>query len=421
MHQRRSFLKVAGAGMASLVAPLSRLRADDKPTRSNADDNRSAGGSVRTPKPAIAPPLIGHDPGSLLAHEAVDTAITGALAWRVRYVSKDVHGVQHEASGLVIAPKARGANRKILTWCHGTTGLGDAGCPSAQPDPARELITYFSPQATQQIDYGIPGLQGFIDDGWVVCATDYQGLGTPGMHQYMVNRTQARDAVYIAHTSRRLDAGAGTTLGCMGWSQGGGAAAAVAELDADDYGDLKLVGTVPMSPGVAAIVLNEPPGLLAILTNSSGPPDSHLVMMLAGTQVANHATLNLSDVFTPLGIEIIENVWNTQPIHHLNDTTARLFRLKGPVTLRQPLNFEKWSQAISAGSAATRKPVAPVLACIDSFAGGTAVPVPLQTAYVNKVKELGGSVEVREYPHDDHFSLPQSCVAPARAWLNRLS
>jgi hypothetical protein len=37
----------------------------------------------------------------------------------------------------------------------------------------------------------VPGLQRFVDDGYVVCATDYQGLGTPGQHQYMVNRTQA--------------------------------------------------------------------------------------------------------------------------------------------------------------------------------------------------------------------------------------
>ena len=236
----------------------------------------------------------------------------------------------------------------------------------------------------------------------------------------MVNRTQARDAVYLAHAARRLDIGAGTTLGCMGWSQGGGAAAAVAELDAEDYGALRLIGTVPMSPGVAAIVLNEPPGLLAVLANASGPPDSHLVMMLAGTQVANQAALSLSDVFTPLGVEIIESAWNIQPIHHLNDTIARLFRLKGPVIHSQPVNFEKWRQAIIAGSAATRKPVAPVLVCIDSLAGGTAVPVPLQTAYVNRVKELGGSVEIREYPHDDHFTLPQSCVVTARDWLNRL-
>jgi cephalosporin-C deacetylase-like acetyl esterase len=199
----------------------------------------------------IPEPLIGRRPGTLLSHEEVPTALTGARAWRVRYASSDVNDVGHEVTGLIIVATKPSDNRPILTWCHGTTGLGDVACPSRQPDPARELITYFTTESTQQIDYGVPGLQGFIDDGWVVCATDYQGLGTPGMHQYLVNRSNARDAVNIAHAARQLDIGAGTILGCMGWSQGGGAAAAVAELDTADYGDLRLIGTVAMSPGIA--------------------------------------------------------------------------------------------------------------------------------------------------------------------------
>ena len=165
-------------------------------------------------------------------------------SWKVRYVSKDVNDVPTEVSGLVIAPEEKGKDRKVMTWCHGTTGIGDAACPSAQPNPARDLITYYTTPSTQQIDYGVPGLQGWIDDGYVVCATDYQGLGTPGQHQYMVNRTQARDAVYLVHAASKMEeVSAGTQFGGAGWSQGGGAAAAVAELDPADYGDLKLVGT----------------------------------------------------------------------------------------------------------------------------------------------------------------------------------
>ena len=367
----------------------------------------------------IPEPATG-EPGSLLSRERIDTAIKGARAWRVQYISRDVNGVAHEASGLVIAPDATGENRPIFTWCHGTTGLGDAACPSAQPDPARELVTYFEPRATQQIDYGVPGVQGFIDDGWVVCATDYQGLGTPGMHQYTVNITNARDAVYLAHAARTLDAGAGTTLGCAGWSQGGGAAAAVAELDTSDYGDLRLIGTVPMSPGVGKIALENPASVTAALTNPSIPPDSHLVMVLAGTYAANPSSLQLPQAFTPLGMEIIETAWNTQPVHHLNDVIARMFRLKGAVLNPDPPNFGEWKDAIDAGSAAQKKPVAPVLVCIDTFDNGTVVPVSWQRAYVEAAKKLGGSVDTREYPKDDHFSLPASCAGDARAWLNTL-
>jgi hypothetical protein len=361
---------------------------------------------------------VNNSPGALLQQDRIDTGITGAQAWRIRYTTRDLNDVDHESTGLVIAPTAAGDNRPILTWCHGTTGLGDAACPSAQPDPARELVTYFTLEATQQIDFGVPGLQGFIDAGWVVCATDYQGLGTDGMHQYTINITNARDAVFIAHAARQLvEVDAGTQLGCAGWSQGGGAAAAVAELDDADYGDLQLIGTVPMSPGVAKIALQNPVGIAAGLTDATAAPDSHLVMLLAGVHAANPLTLTLSDAFTPLGVEILDAAWNTQPVHHLNDTIARLFRLKGAVLNPKPVNFPAWENAIIASSAGARTPVAPVLVCIDSFDGGTVIPVGWQTGYVDAVKAMGGSVEVRDYPNDDHFSLPGSCIADAMAWL----
>lgn len=357
------------------------------------------------------------DAGTLLGHEEIATSLRGAIAWKVRYTSRDVNGRAHESSGLVIAPLEQGTDRPVITWAHGTTGLGDAACPSAQPDPVRELTTYFTAQSTQQIDYGVPGLQGFIDAGWVVCATDYQGLGTPGMHHYVVNRSNARDAVNIVHAARALPTGAGTRFGCMGWSQGGGTAAAVAELEDEDYRNLTLVGTVPMSPAVPRIAIESPTGPAAALTNATVAPDSHLVMMLCGFAAAHPGTLQLSDVFTPLGVEIIEAAWNTQPVHHLNDTIARLFRLKGPILANPPLNFDAWKQALVAGSALRVKPVCPVLMCVDSFDGGTVVPVPWQEGYAQGVKDLGGEIQTREYPQDDHFSLPGSCVEDARAWL----
>ena len=82
---------------------------------------------------------------------------------------------------------------------------------------------------------------------------------------------------------------------------------------------------------------------------ASSRVDSHLVMILAAHQAANPSTLKLSDVFTPLGIEILENARNTQPVHHLNDTITRLFPLKGPLMNAKPTNWEAWEAAVAAG------------------------------------------------------------------------
>ena len=358
-------------------------------------------------------------PGTLITHEEISTKITGAKAWKVRYHSSDVNGKAHEVTGLVVAPEKAGENLPVMTWGHGTTGLGDASCPSAQPDPARELITYFQAESTQQIDYGIPGLQKFIDEGWVVCATDYQGLGTPGVHQYTVGRTQARDAINIVHAARAMNVGAGTSVGCMGWSEGGGTAAAIAELNPEDYGDLTLIGTVPISPGVAKCGITVGGALFSAMTNPSIPPDGHMIQVIMGTQAANPDTLSLSDVLTPLGIQIAETGWNHLPVHHFSDVFARMYHYKGAIVNYPQKNWDAWLAAINAGSAGQVKPVCPVLVCIDLVDGGTVVPVTWQQAYIKAVQDLGGTIESHEYPHDDHFSLPTSCVHEARNWLTR--
>lgn len=306
-------------------------------------------------KARFAPSFSGGQPGDLLSHKEIGTDINGARAWKVRHVSKDVNGVVTDDTGVVIAPKEKGENRKVMTWCHGTTGLGDAACPSAQPSPARELIAYYDAASTQQIDYGVPGLQGFIDDGYVVCATD--------------------------------------------------------------YGDLKLIGTVPMSPVTTAVIFGFPTGPTALSVNPAKAPEVHVTMMLAGLQAANPDKLKLSDFFTPLGVKIIETSWNIQSVHHLGDTIDRLCLLKGPVVQAKPANLDKWKEAVAAASAATRKPCARLLICMDN---GTYNPLPWQQALADEVKKLGGNVETKKYSNDDHFSLPSSCAPDAREWLNGL-
>jgi pimeloyl-ACP methyl ester carboxylesterase len=356
--------------------------------------------------------------GKLLQSKKIETRLQGAAAWHVRYLSKDVNDVPHEVTGIVIAPSKPGKDRPIITWCHGTTGLGDAACPSAQPDPARELTVYFNPGSTQQIDYGVPGVQGFLNAGYVVCATDYQGLGTSQTHQYMVSRTNARDAVFLGHAARELDAGGGTKLLSYGWSQGGGAAAAVAELDDADFGALDLRGSVLLSPGIASIGIAMPTGISAGLADASKAPDSHLLMMLWGYAAA-YAKLNAADVFTPLGLQLMNDSWRVQPVHHLNDTAARMFRLHGALLKSPPLNFEAWKAAIVQASAGRVKPRCPLLMCVDGFAGGTVIPVPWQHAYAKVVRTLGGTIETREFPNDDHFSLPGTARDVVNAWVKK--
>lgn len=364
------------------------------------------------------PPFFGETvTATLLSSERISTSITGAVAYRVRYRSHDMAGRATESTGLVIAPTSAGENRKVMTWCHGTTGLGDAACPSAQPDPASELKTYFEIGSTTEFDYGVPGLQKFIDEGWVVCATDYQGLGTPGRHQYTVPRTNAIDAVTIVHAARELPVGAGTHFGTMGWSQGGAAAAAVAELSDADYNGLTIVGSVPMSPGNPVSAIRVPTGLGGALTGDVIPPDGHLFMIFSGLQAAFPDELSLSDVYTEVGIAVHDAGWNTQPVHHLSDALGRANQHVGAVMKIDKDKLPAWFKAITESSASLVKAHCPVLVAIDSQHDGSVVPVAWQTQYISDAQALGSDVTSKEYPGDDHFSLPQSCIDDARIWL----
>ena len=155
------------AGLGAVAIPLAAACSRDDGARAATNDAGKRGDthSPPTPKQVIPEPLTGHTPGDLMRQERIDTGIKGARAWRIHYATKDVNDVVHEASGLVIAPEGKGGNRPILTWCHGTTGLGDAACPSAQrPSGVRP-----STQAT--------------NSGWAMMASFISVLKNPGAMQ----------------------------------------------------------------------------------------------------------------------------------------------------------------------------------------------------------------------------------------------
>ena len=49
--------------------------------------------------------------------------------------------------------------------------------------------------------------------------------------------------------------------------------------------------------------------------------------------------------------------------------------------------------------------------------GGLVVPVPWQDGYQQAIEAHGAQLDRLDFPHDDHFSLPQSAAPQAQAWL----
>lgn len=122
--------------------------------------------------------------GEVVKKEKIKTSVKGAQAWKVAYISSDYAGKKTIATGLVVAPvgPAPKEGRPIVAWAHGTTGTAQNCGPSQILDPVVPLNEFFLIDGNSWTDYGIPSVEEFIAQGYVITATDYQGLGGGGRH-----------------------------------------------------------------------------------------------------------------------------------------------------------------------------------------------------------------------------------------------
>lgn len=194
------------------------------------------------PGPFYDPPAGADDaaPGALLRDEPFTPGIPeGAKAWRILYSTTGAAGRPVAVSGLVIAGATAQASpgpRPVLAWAHGTIGVARGCALSLLPDPSIAL-----PQPLDRI----------LAQGWVVVATDYEGLGGPGVHPYLVCDATGRAVIDGVRAARALDTG--MTLddryAVWGESQGGHAALWTGIEAAGGYApELHLVGVGAAAP-----------------------------------------------------------------------------------------------------------------------------------------------------------------------------
>lgn len=195
--------------------------------------------------------------GQIIKKEKIETSVKGAQAWKIAYISSDISGRKTISTGLVVAPvgAAPAGGRPVMTWAHGTTGAAQNCGPSQVLDPVAPLNEYFLVGGNSWTDYGLPAVEEFIKEGYVLVATDYQGLGSGGRHQYSVAATNGMDTLNAARAAASMkEAGANKKTLVYGWSQGGGAAIALAGMP--EYikqtgtaaDNLDIVGFVALAP-----------------------------------------------------------------------------------------------------------------------------------------------------------------------------
>lgn len=174
-------------------------------------------------------------PGSLVSATPFDNVPVHGSAWHVRYRSIAETGAKVEITGVVIVPPgmAPEGGRDVVTWGHATVGVAESCAPSTSP-------TFFK---------DVAALQHMLDHGWVVTATDFQGLGTPGPHPYLVGVSSGRAMVDAVRAARALpQAHASSHYVAWGESQGAHAALWAGQLAESYAPELDLRGIAAAAP-----------------------------------------------------------------------------------------------------------------------------------------------------------------------------
>ena len=182
----------------------------------------------------------------LSGEAALDDARSNEL---VLYRSRDVHGKPVAVSGIIALPRqhAPKGGYPIVSWAHGTVGCADTCAPSRD--------TAVSP-AHSFNKYPHDMLNAFLNNGWAVLMTDYEGLGTEGRHPYLLGESEAHGILDIVLAVRRLYPDRlSNRLAIVGHSQGGQAALFGAHHAPIWTPDLDLRGVAALAPASAVHLL----------------------------------------------------------------------------------------------------------------------------------------------------------------------
>ena len=179
-------------------------------------------------------------PGAVLRTEpmpAQPEITAAATGKRLLYTSTDVRWGSGPiaVSGALYLPK--GSPPKggwpLMAWAHGTLGIADVCAPS---------WTGFRPRDATYIDR-------WLQSGFAVVATDYQGLGGPGPHPYLYWQAEGRSVLDSVRAALADEPGLiSNQVLIAGQSQGGSAALGAARLAQAYAPELKVLGVVATGP-----------------------------------------------------------------------------------------------------------------------------------------------------------------------------
>jgi alpha-beta hydrolase superfamily lysophospholipase len=334
-------------------------------------------------------PLPTQPPGTLIRSEPVATP-SGTRGWRILYHSRSASGTDVAVSGMVIVPSGPQpvGGRPVVAWAHGTIGSGDSCAPSTDSQPAA----------------GIEDGTALLAGGDAIVATDYEGLGTPGAHPYLIGASEAHAVLDAVRAAATLPGSAiGHSLVVFGHSEGGHAALFTGELAASYAPDLRLLGVAAASPPTDLVTLARDVTRL----DYGG---AYLVELAAGYS-ATDPSARLGSLMTGRGAQSLHLIEDGCTNDLINAYTGLNVE---DVFTADPRTTSPWSSALSANSTTPLPPDLPVLV----MQGGKdpIVQASVTTAAVRHMCAASDTVDYRVYPTAEHNIVPVA-TTDLNAWI----
>lgn len=285
----------------------------------------------------------------------------------------------------------------MLVYTHGTVGVASRCAPSLQPAASHPMFA--------------EGADLFLERGYVVVATDYEGLGTTGPHPYLVGEVEAMNALDSARAARNLDGvDAGREFAVWGHSQGGHASLFTGEYAAPYAPELDLVAVAAGGPAPDPIELFK--------VNVETTVGKVLIAMALDSWAEVYDAASLDQIVAPAARPIVTDIAR----NCLYGQAQLLASVPGALALQlrflsaPPWETEPW-RTIAADNTPGQQPIGAPMLVVQSEVD-TIITADVTRTYVEGRCAAGEQVEVLALTEANHLETGVEAAPEVAEWID---
>lgn len=339
---------------------------------------------------------IAGQPGTLIRVWPLESGGPGnSDAFRFLYRSTGLKGEAIPVSSAIFIPSGPppAGGRNIIAWAHPTFGVAPECAPSLYPDRAGLIWN----------------LSDMLSQGYIVVATDYPGLGTDGVHPYLIGESAGRAVLDSVRAARHLSKNtASNRFAVWGHSEGGHAALFTGELAARYAPELMLVGVAAAAPATYLVDLFE--------DDAATEQDLIAMALLSWTGLENISPATIVEpavmpAFTQTARDCLTSVAQFEALEKSEKPlqTERFLKI-------DPTKTEPWKGIMVRNSPGQAPAGAPVF--IAQGSADTTVDPQVTKRFAKALCAQGVRVSFVELPGVSHVFAARDAAPAAIRWMN---